>query len=62
METESWNRDEQVGQMFRAATSDGEKQGAVTLYQGLRIIDYGLTFDVCLFTGWILLFALGTSR
>ena len=27
-----------------------EKQGAVTLYQGLRFIDYGmgLTFDVCL--------------
>ena len=46
-----------MGQAFLSAAGDGERQSAVTLYKGLRFIDYGmdLTFDLFFFTAWILL-------
>jgi hypothetical protein len=46
-----------MSQLFLLATNDSERQSALTLYKSLRFIDYGmdLTFDLCLFTGWILI-------
>lgn len=46
-----------MGQAFLSATSESERQSAVALYRGLRFIDYGmdLTFDMFLFSAWILL-------
>ena len=46
-----------MSQTFLSVPSDADRQTAVTLYRGLRFIDYGmdLAFDLCFFTGWILL-------
>ncbi len=44
-----------TGQMYMAATSDGERQAVTNLYRGLRAIDQGmdLAFDCFFFAGWI---------
>jgi hypothetical protein len=46
-----------MSQSFLSAANENDRQTAVTLYRSLRFIDYGmdLTFDLCFFSGWILL-------
>lgn len=46
-----------MGQAFLSAASESERQSVTALYQGLRVIDYGmdLAFDTFFFSAWILL-------